>query len=232
MCLYSNESYISDNTLKFNVYNLPVPDLYSAFNTFCDNFAFINEWYHVYKTKLTSSTPRENCQSVIGFIDIISKYVIRIEKCLLNINSITPSAEFVDMRQFEVINNFCKYWLEYVRGKREFETVIEKYLDPTKVITEEDMTLLIKINGLFETCKNINEIYNLFKNVFNKIDTYFKTHESKIFDEVKSAKMIISTIIEMKSSVFLLPKIKINKLIKCNSVVDYCRTVFDSIKIK
>jgi hypothetical protein len=230
MCLYSNESYISDNTLKLNVYNLPVPGLYCAFNTFCDNFAFVNEWYFIYKKNVYRLSPREMYEWIISFIDIISKYVIRIEKCLLNINSINPSSEFVDMRQFEIINDFCRYWLEKIRGKHELKSIIEIYFNRAE-ITEQNISTNAQIDKLFDIYKNIDDIYIQFKIIFDKIDLYFKTYDNKILDDVEKVKTILSTLVVIHSNVILTPKIEITKLMLCNSFVGICKSIFDLVKI-
>ena len=138
MCVFANEAYVSDITLRAILYRIPLKTEEERWIAFVDQYLFIYEWYHTYK---------ERQKDVIEFFDIVSKYIFRAGICLENsiLLRLIPQDILV----------CAAYWKDNVRGKMSME-------DAKKlVISSEILKIIPDVSYLFSIFDNIFGMINV-----------------------------------------------------------------------
>lgn len=187
MCLYSNESYICDATIRFFVHKKDDITASEKYIAYIDNFCFINEWYELY----------EQGDDFVGFIDGVSKYIVRCSKLL------TDGYHHIDPDLLLL----CEFWLESIRGKKEINTIRIKGESNDSDILKA-IELIQIISDKYKTIKNIYiELFSIYGSIRKSLS--MSTNANHLIE-------IINTLAE-KVDVSIDPIINVNKKIEIDT---------------
>jgi hypothetical protein len=188
MSASSNESYISDTTYKIIVLNKKMEDIFDYYLSYLDNFAFIEEWYLLYK---------EN-GSIIGFFDMACKYIVRCGKSLEN-------TEYYNDITKELLQD-SNYWRNNIRGQISLTLLSdvnvpninmnEQISARTKIKIIEGKNIINKLNH-----KKIKDIYDVFYKIYLKIKLNFVQSNSVKSDSDNTTDKVLNLLDELMNNV-------------------------------
>lgn len=162
MAMYSNESYISDESLKIILYNIQPNNDTAKYLIYVDQYIFIYEWYLTYKTKQDDT---------IGYFDVISKYIDR-------------AGKVVDFDR--KLKQYAKMWKDEIRNKISFTeakanpkyTLLFKYLETewktVDALFKPFLDLFNKVKTFMESPKVKNITLSASQNYVSKIKDELK----------------------------------------------------------
>ena len=142
LCLYSNESYISDGALMIILFNITPKHQEEAFLAFVDQYLFVLEWYTIFGRS----------KDLIPFFDMASKYINRAHICLEK----SQSKLRLDT---ELVRN-AKFWVENIRGKMSFREAKKKFkplFDYVNDVLKSPKNVMGMIEPIFEQIRKVLE---------------------------------------------------------------------------
>jgi hypothetical protein len=151
MALYSNESYISDYSLNIILHDIK-PDKMACMNAFVDQYIFISEWFLMYRTS----------NDILGYFDIISKYIYRCHLCLQYLPAL-----YVELDKNLVL--YSKKWKDEIRGKMP--------LDKVRKSSEYSVIVDYLSNGI----KTVDRLFDDFHKIFKKVELKLYDKSSDVF---------------------------------------------------